>query len=435
LNFASCVQRGAELEPVLQTGDVIPSARAMVPSNLPPPTRILTMSGTFDKLLAKGKAKVKEFTDSRPPHQQQGQGQGQGYPNQGYPPQQPQGYQPPGQQYHPQQHPPQPYQQGAPQQQWGQQQQWGPPPPQQHLSYGGPPPIPQSSKPQSPNPSGGLPPPVPQNRPGSAQPPPPQNLPPPQGERVYWKPSFDRATPVSQNFRHETGDHGWGNNEKQMYTDNPANSFHHDSRLIVRGLVQGGSYTSARLTSHQTLSRPRGYVTATILAPVAEGIWPAYWLLPKDPFQWPNDGEVDIFESWNGDCVNHSCLHWGHYNGEDWNKHRVTETPLHDMSRQPHTFGFAWTEEDGIPDWRGRMIWYIDGRPVMKGNIPPGTRRMEDYRILINIAMGGNVCQGKLPKDGYYDMVVSDLKMCEEPQGGWQQFEQAWSSCPEGKTM
>jgi hypothetical protein len=383
------------------------------------------MSGTLDKLFAKGKAKVKEFTDSRPGQQQQG------YPGH----QQPQGYPPPGQQYPPQQDPPSnSYQQGAPPQQWGQQA-WGPPPPQQQPQSSGPPPIPQASKPQSPHPSGALPPPVPQNRPGSAQPPPPQNIAPPPGERVYWKPSFDRATPVSHNFRHETGDHGWGNNEKQMYTDNPANSFHHDSRLIVRGLVQGGSYTSARLTSHQTLSRPRGYVTATILPPVGEGIWPAYWLLPKDPFQWPGDGEVDIFESWNGDCVNHSCLHWGHYNGEDWNKHRVAETPLHDMSRQPHTFGFAWIEEDGIPNWRGRMIWYIDGRPVMKGNIPPGTRRMEDYRLLINIAMGGNVCQGKLPRDGYYDMVVSDLKMCEEPQGGWQQFEQSWSTTPEGKTM
>jgi len=221
-----------------------------------------------------------------------------------------------------------------------------------------------------------------------------------------------------------------------MYTDNPANSFHHDNRLIVRALVEGGSYTSARLTSHQTLSRPRGYLTATILPPAAEGIWPAYWLLPHDPFVWPTDGEVDIFESWNGDCVNHSCLHWGQYNGPDHDKHRVIETPLHDMARQPHTFGFAWIEEDGIPDWRGRMIWYIDGRPVMKGNIPQGTRRMEDFRILINIAMGGNVCQGKVPKDGYYDLVVSEVKMCEEPpMGGWQAFERSWNSCSEGKTM
>lgn len=158
-------------------------------------------------------------------------------------------------------------------------------------------------------------------------------------------------------------------------------------------------------------------------------------MLPADPFKWPTDGEVDLAESWNGETENHSCLHWGSYTGEDSQKHRVVKTQLPDLPRQPHTYGFAWIEEEGIPGWRGRMIWYIDGKPVMKGSIPEGTRRMEDFRILINIAMGGTVNQGKLPADGYYDFVISDLKMCEEPQGGWQQFEHAWSCTPEGKAM
>jgi hypothetical protein len=266
--------------------------------------------------------------------------------------------------------------------------------------------------------------------PQAAQPPPP-NIP-----RVYWKPSFDAATPVAQNFGHELGDHGWGNEEKQMYTDNTANSFHHDSRLVVRALVQNGSYTSARLTSHQTLSRPRGYLSATCLPPSAPGIWPAYWMLPADPFKWPTDGEVDLAESWNGEPENHSCLHWGSYTGEDAQKHRVVKTRLPDLARQPHTYGFAWIEEEGIPAWRGRMVWYIDGRPVMKASIPQGTRRMEDFRILINIAMGGTVNQHRLPRDGYYDFVISDLYMCEEPPlGGWQGFEHAWHSTPEGTAM
>jgi hypothetical protein len=297
--------------------------------------------------------------------------------------------------------------------------QWGAPPQQQPFA----PPVPTASKPRTPQP----PPPVPQNRPPAAHPPPPS---------IYWQPSFDAATPVAHNFRHELGDHGWGNEEKQMYTDTPANSFHHDGRLVVRALVQDGSYTSARLTSHQTLSRPRGYLTATCLLPSAPGIWPAYWMLPADPFQWPTDGEVDLAESWNGETENHSCLHWGAYTGEDAQKHRVVKTRLPDLAQRPHTYGFAWVEEEGIPAWRGRMVWYIDGRPVMKGSIPQGTRRMEDFRILINIAMGGTVNQHRLPSDGYYDFVVSDLYMCEEPpQGGWQGFEHAWNSTPEGTAM
>ncbi|KAF2998227.1 hypothetical protein E8E13_005532 [Curvularia kusanoi] len=395
---------------------------------------------SFDKLLAKGKAKVKELQAQHLGGQSQQQAASQGYPGQqtqqGYPQQPQQGYnqqqQPYSQwQYSGAQYPPSNQQQqwGPPQNQWQQQQpqNWGPPPPQQQQGFA--PPIPQN-KPHSP-----APPPIPQNRPTAAQPPPPQNIPPPYTEKVYWKPSFDAATPVSANFRHELGDHGWGNNEKQNYTNSSDNSFHHDNRLVVRGLVQNGTYTSARLTSHQTLSRPRGYIEATTLPPSAPGIWPAYWMLPCEPFNWPGDGEVDIMENWNDEKTNHSCLHWGHYNGEDAQKHRVVQTPLPDLTTRPHTYGFAWIEEEGIPDWRGRLIWYIDGRPVMKGSIPAGSRRMEDYRILINIAMGGTCNKGQLPSDGYYDLVVSDLKMCEEPVGGWQAFEQAWNATPEGKVM
>lgn len=81
------------------------------------------------------------------------------------------------------------------------------------------------------------------------------------------------------------------------------------------------------------------------------------------------------------------------------------------------------------------MVWYIDGQAVMKASIPAGTRPMKDYKIILNVAMGGNVCQGKLPVDGTYDFVVHELKMCEEPIGGWGQFGADWERTREGKTM
>ena len=157
-------------------------------------------------------------------------------------------------------------------------------------------------------------------------------------------------------------------------------------------------------------------------------------MLPADPFTWPNDGEIDIFEAWNGKKVNHSCLHWGHFNGEDWNKHRVLETPLPNLGSGWHTFGLAWQEEEGIPGWRGRLVWYIDGRPVMRAQIPEGTRRMADFRVLLNVAMGGNVCEGRKPDEGQYDFVIQNLKMCESPPYGWEGFEREWGAAQEGKT-
>lgn len=68
----------------------------------------------------------------------------------------------------------------------------------------------------------------------------------------------------------------------------------------------------------------------------------------------------------------------------------------------------------------------------MKAPIPAGARRMSDWQIIINVAMGGNVCQGKAPADGHYDMIIHELKLCDEPTGGWSRFEADWHGGPEG---
>ena len=221
---------------------------------------------------------------------------------------------------------------------------------------------------------------------------------------VYWKANFNPQTPIYELFNQETGAHGWGNNESQNYTKDAANCFMTaDNKLVLRGHVDTSKpenkYTSARLVSAQSLARQNGCITAVLTPPSATGIWPAFWLLPMDPCNWPTDGEVDIMESWNGDNINHSCLHWGNYNGEDWNKHRVLDTPVPSLPHQPHTFSFAWDDMRSEGDWegqdgrRGRMVWYLDGKVLMKAEVPKGTRPMRDYRIILNIAMGGNVCQ------------------------------------------
>lgn len=78
------------------------------------------------------------------------------------------------------------------------------------------------------------------------------------------------------------------------------------------------------------------------------------------------------------------------------------------------------------------MVWSIDGKAVMKAEIPEGARRIDDWQIIINVAMGGNVCAGQKPADGHYDFVIHELKMSDEPTGGWARFEQDWHDAPEG---
>jgi beta-glucanase (GH16 family) len=277
-------------------------------------------------------------------------------------------------------------------------------------------------------------PPIPwSSKPGSSSAPTTQATP-------YWQPSCHPDTPVSSHFHHEQGNWGWGNNESQNYVDDSANSFHTpDGNLIVHAIINHShpqddrKFTSARLSSHQTLDRNRGSLSARITAPVAKGIWPAFWLLPKDPFTWPYDGEMDICETWNGDKTNHTCMHWGHFNGEDHDKHRVVETPIPSIdSKQGVRFDFAWDEDE---QGQGKLVWYIDGRPVMKANKPQGTRPMKDFRILINVAVGGNVCQGVMPEDGTYEFVIRELAMWDAPPGGWDRFAHDWKNTKEGHGM
>ncbi|KIW90417.1 uncharacterized protein Z519_09062 [Cladophialophora bantiana CBS 173.52] len=287
------------------------------------------------------------------------------------------------------------------------------------------------------------PPPIPQaTRPNYQQQGQPGFLPPPQQPTIYWQARFDPAVPVSAEWEHKLGNNnGWGNNEIEHYTAEGENSFYTPNNLLVLRAISAPSnpdpakkYTSARLVSRQRLARPQGSLVATLTLPCAGGIWPAFWLLPFEPFAWPTDGEVDIAETWNGDSVNHSCLHWGFYTPQDTMKHRVVATPVQGMAAgRPVRFEFSWMQDAA---GQGRLLWWIDGQAVMKAPIPQGTRPMADFVVLLNIAMGGNVCAGQIPREGSYDMLVHEMKMMAEPEaGGWARFERDWGWVREGDTI
>lgn len=153
-------------------------------------------------------------------------------------------------------------------------------------------------------------------------------------------------------------------------------------------------------------------------------------MLPSEPFSWPNDGEIDIMESWNGIRTNHSCLHWGHYNGPDHDKHRVVETNVPALDHpNGQQYGLAWDEATG------KLLWFINERPVMRADIPSGTRSIKQFQIKLNIAMGGNVCQGQRPADGKYEMIVHEVGLFDAAPGGWCRFEQLWTQTPAGHSL
>lgn len=103
---------------------------------------------------------------------------------------------------------------------------------------------------------------------------------------------------------------------------------------------------------------------------------------------------------------------------------------MSDMDRAAgHTYGLAWDQS------KKKLIWYVDGKPEMRAKIPGSMRKMGDFQVMLNIAMGGNVQQGRKPLDGTSEMVVHDLQIMASPPGGWKAFDDDWQRSRDGNTM
>jgi hypothetical protein len=137
------------------------------------------------------------------------------------------------------------------------------------------------------------------------------------------------------------GNPGWGNNERQAYTGEPANvALDGEGHLVIRALEAGAdappcyygapcAYTSARIVTAGALEVAYGRIEARLKIPTGQGLWPAFWLLGHDLAEvgWPEAGEIDVMENVGREPdVVHGTIHG-----------RATRaaTPSADPSRSP----------------------------------------------------------------------------------------------------
>ena len=89
------------------------------------------------------------------------------------------------------------------------------------------------------------------------------------------------------------GKNGWGNEERQYYTDDPANAATDgDGNLVITLREADGSlecyygtceYTSARLLTQDRQEFAYGRIESRLLVPDGgDGLWPAFWSLGTD---------------------------------------------------------------------------------------------------------------------------------------------------------
>lgn len=188
-----------------------------------------------------------------------------------------------------------------------------------------------------------------------------------------------------------TGNNGWGNNEKQYYTDRPQNIIVENGNLKItarRELYLGSAFTSARILTKGKLEQKYGRIEARIKLPLGQGLWPAFWMLGanSDTVTWPACGEIDIMEYLgNSPTKIFGTVHGpGYSGGESISKNFFLSNSRFDTDF--HVFGIEWDENN--------INFYVDDflyHSVTPSDVPGEWVFNQSFYLILNVAVGGNL--------------------------------------------
>ena len=213
-----------------------------------------------------------------------------------------------------------------------------------------------------------------------------------QYNNLVWSDEFDTdGSPdvTKWGYNIGTGSNGWGNGEKQYYTDRPENVIIEDGLLKITAIKEeynGSSYTSARLLTQGKYDFTYGKVQVRAKLPFGDGTWPAIWMLGSniDTASWPACGEIDIMEHWGyNQNVVQSATHTPSSYGETVNHGSQT---IDDVSTAFHIYEVEWDSEE--------LVFSVDGEAHF--TYKPANKTSDNWPftanqfIILNVAMGGS---------------------------------------------
>jgi beta-glucanase (GH16 family) len=209
----------------------------------------------------------------------------------------------------------------------------------------------------------------------------------------------------------------WGNNEQQFYRSENATVSMGQLVIEAKKEIFGGMpYTSSRLFTQFTFSQTYGRFEAMIRLPAGEGLWPAFWLMPKDSVYggWANSGEIDIMEARGrlpGEIS--SALHYG----GSW-PNRVYTSKRYTFQNgqtieEDHLYAVEWDETE-IRFYVNDVLYHTVTQWFNTGYDYPAPFDQPFY-IIINLAVGGGFDGNRLPPASLFDepveMVVSFVRV------------------------
>lgn len=186
-----------------------------------------------------------------------------------------------------------------------------------------------------------------------------------------------------------TGSYGWGNGEKQYYTDRSENVIVEGGFLKITAKKEsynGSQYTSTRMLTEGKFDFTYGKVEVRAKLPIGEGTWPAIWMLGSNlsDVSWPACGEIDIMEHWgHNHGVVQSALHTPSSYGNTQNHGAQT---LEDVSTAFHVYEVNWTADE--------IVFSVDGKQHYR--YAPASKNDENWPyyakqfLILNVAMGGS---------------------------------------------
>lgn len=222
----------------------------------------------------------------------------------------------------------------------------------------------------------------------------PDNYP---GLTLVWNDEFNgTGTPssASWNFEQGNGSGGWGNNEKEFYTNNPKNVFQSNGNLIIEARkepMSGFDYTSARMTTQGKKTFTYGRIDIRAKLPVGKGIWPALWMLGSNitSVSWPACGEIDIMEligTYPGRT--YSTMHWAGTPGATSSTSKGSQYDLTsgNFSDQFHVFSLVWAQDILKVYVDDKLFHTVTKADVGTANYPFNLPQF----LIMNVAVGGN---------------------------------------------
>jgi beta-glucanase (GH16 family) len=232
--------------------------------------------------------------------------------------------------------------------------------------------------------------------------------------RLVWHDEFDGPAGPAPNpavWHYATGrglpggPAGWGNDEIQTYTADPANIGLDGQGQLRLTATRGpdGQWRSGRVeTWRSDFAPPPGgsmKVEARITLPGGgQGYWPAFWMLGQSyrarPDTWPAPGEIDVMENVDSNEEIHGSLHCDTRPDQPCHS-RTGLGNSYTLSAPaglagPHVYSVIW---DTRPK---RMRWQVDGQTYAQ--LTPndiGSKTWDEtfdhgYFLLLNLAIGGD---------------------------------------------